>query len=69
MKIQKSLYDQTTKRLLPLFREIMGNDEDPKENSIIFARRAVTAQIKQIFEYTQDALKEYNDVRNILRNA
>ena len=62
MKIQKSLHDQTTKRLLPFFRDILGEDEEPRENSIIFARRAVTAQIKQVWSFTADALSEYNDV-------
>ena len=63
MKIQKSLHDQTTTKLLPLLREILGQDEDPRENSIIFARRAVTAQIKQAWTFAWDAKTEYNDVR------
>lgn len=62
MKIQKSLHDQTTKRLLPLFQDIVGKDDEPRENSIIFARRAVTAQIKQVWGYTIDAKNEYNEV-------
>lgn len=61
-KIRNSLYDGSCKRKVPAFHVILGSQDDPEENTIQFARRAVTEQIKQAIAYTTEAMAQYNGI-------